>query len=221
MKLTRPQRFLKAIFPALGTRYAASRQLLGRRNSFLYESGWLESLRRDQPCRPDGSPTPWMNHAAIALLEERLASDFDVFEWGSGYSTLFFAQRVRRVTSVEYDKAWHERVSRQAPANVRVLYREQDTDGDYCRAILAESGRYDVVVVDGRDRVNCIRHGLSRLTDRGVLLLDDAQRERYADGIAYAKSQGLRALPFDGPKPLSHRMARTVVFYRPDNCLGI
>jgi hypothetical protein len=205
----------------MGSRFVAGRQLIARRNSYLYETGWMESLRRGQPCRADGSPTPWMNHAVMALLEERLAPDLDVFEWGSGFSTLFFASRVCSVTSVEYDRKWHELVSKQAPSNVRVIYCEQDVDGSYCRAILGDERRYDLVLVDGRDRVNCVRQGATRLTDRGVLLLDDAQRERYADGIAHAKSLGFRALGLEGLKPLSHRMARTIVFYRPGNCLGI
>jgi hypothetical protein len=69
--------------------------------------------------------------------------------------------------------------------------------------------------------VNCLRHGIARLAPRGVILLDDAQRERYAAGREYAQSQGFRALAFNGPKPLTNRLRRTIVFYRPDNCLGL
>jgi hypothetical protein len=34
-----------------------------------------------------------------------------VFEYGSGGSTLFFCDRVKRVVSVEHDAAWHQMVS--------------------------------------------------------------------------------------------------------------
>lgn len=221
MKLSRLDRFLLRVAPWIGVRYVAGRRLVGRRGSFLYETGWMRSLRDGQPCRPDGSPIPWMNYAVVALLDERLQGDLDVFEWGSGASTLYFASRARSVTSVEHDPAWYDRVSRGAPANVRVLLQACDTDGAYCRAIDREPRRYDLIVVDGRDRVNCLMHGLAALSERGVILLDDAQRERYAPAIDHARGLGFRALPLEGAKPLGNRVRRTVLLYRPGNCLGV
>lgn len=221
MKLSRLDSFLLRLVPWVGVRYVAGRRLVGRRGSFLYETGWMQSLRSGQPCRPDGRPIPWMNYAVVALLDERLAGDLDLFEWGSGASTLYFASRVRSVTSVEHDVGWHDRVSRGAPPNARVLFQACDTDGAYCRAIMLEPRRYDVIVVDGRDRVNCLVHGLTALSERGVILLDDAQRERYAPALDHVRGLGFRALPLEGAKPLGNRVRRTVVLYRPGNCLGL
>jgi hypothetical protein len=52
-------------------------------------------------------------------------------------------------------------------------------DGDYCRAIGETGDQYDVVIVDSRDRMNCLKQSISALTSRGVILLDDSQRRRY------------------------------------------
>lgn len=220
-RTTALQRFLMRAVPFIGCRLVACRLLVGRSSSFVYGTGWMESLRRGYPCKPDGSPLPWMNLSVVSLLEERLGADFDIFEWGSGYSTLYFASRVRSVTSVEYDNAWLERVGRQAPANVRILFRADDVGGGYCGTILEDERQYDLVVVDGRDRVNCVRNGLSRLNARGVLLLDDAQRERYAAAVQWAESLGFRSLTLEGVKPGSHRIGRTKIFYRTGNCFGL
>lgn len=53
---------------------------------------------------------PWISFAAISFLEKILNKDMMVFEYGTGGSTMFFANRVKRVVSVEHDPAWYRRV---------------------------------------------------------------------------------------------------------------
>ncbi len=57
------------------------------KNHFLHKSGWMESKKRNYPCRSNGNELPWMNFSVIAFLEERLNKDQSLFEFGSGYST--------------------------------------------------------------------------------------------------------------------------------------
>jgi len=202
-------------------RSRAYRELVKDDQSYLHTTGWMETLRRQYPCRPDGSELPWMNYPVIAFLERRLTPDLDLFEYGSGYSTLFFARHVRSTVSVEHDRAWHDKLQPQLPANARLLFVEMDRDGRYCRSIHETGGSYDFVVVDGRDRVNCLRQAVDRLTARGVVLLDDSQREEYAPGIAFARERGFSVLDFEGLKPTGKVIERTTLFYRRENCLGI
>ena len=54
---------------------------------------------------------PWITFPAMRWLTSYLRPSMSVFEWGSGGSTLFFAQRVARVVSVEYDTAWSAAVT--------------------------------------------------------------------------------------------------------------
>lgn len=51
---------------------------------------------------------PWMTYDAIDFLEEITSEDKNVFEWGSGGSSIFFASRCKQVFSVEHDKKWSE-----------------------------------------------------------------------------------------------------------------
>jgi len=221
MKIYRSEKSLKFIFPIFGTSCLAKRILFRKKDSFLYETGWLESLKRGHPCRQNGEPLPWLNHAITFFLESRLDFKLSLFEWGSGYSTQYFSQKVGTVTSVEHNEKWYEIVKGMAPDNVKILFVDKDIDGQYCRAIHMAGNLYDIVLVDGRDRVNCIREGIEKLSKQGVLLLDDAERDRYKVGIDYAINRGFLALEFEGLKPMGHRIGRTVVFYRPGNCLGI
>jgi predicted O-methyltransferase YrrM len=45
-------------------------------------------------------------------------------------------------------------------------------------------GELDLVVVDGRARVACVRQALPRLASDGVLLLDNADRDEYASVVS-------------------------------------
>jgi hypothetical protein len=212
---------LERLFPTAVLRYRAYRRLILDPSSYLYLTGWMESLKERKPVKKNGTPVPWMNFPVVQFLEERLTLDLNLFEFGSGYSTFFYANRVGSVTSLEYDQKWFELVKSRVPKNVVVLFKEKDVDGDYCRVIASMKTPYDVIIVDGRDRVNCMKQSVFALTPRGVIILDDSQREYYRDGIEFAKEKGFRTIHFEGLKAYGNGLDRTTIFYREGNCLGI
>jgi hypothetical protein len=195
--------------------------LLLRKKSYLYSSGWVESIKRGYPCRADGSELPWINYPAIRLLEERIKNNFRVFEFGSGYSTLFFARLAQTVVSVENDNTWFGNMKSRVPGNVTLLYRKKDKDGFYCRSISEAGGEYDLVLVDGKDRVNCVKQAVGCLSARGVILLDDSERPQYAECMEFMRGKGFRGLILDGLKPTGDEGVSATIFYRERNCLDI
>lgn len=50
---------------------------------------------------------PWLVFSSISFLDTWLKKHMQVFEYGSGGSTLYFAQKTARVISVEHDKEWY------------------------------------------------------------------------------------------------------------------
>jgi len=162
-----------------------------------------------------------MNYAVVAFLERRLNKTLSVFEYGSGYSTLFYARRVRNVISVEYDQAWIASIGPRLPPNASVLFVPDDVDGDYCRAIARSGDSFDVVVVDGKDRENCVKQSMQALSSRGVIVLDDSQRAKYAPAIACAQENGYLTVDFEGLKPTESSWFRSTILYRRENCLGL
>jgi predicted O-methyltransferase YrrM len=217
----RLQKLLLQCMPSLGVALKVHWTLVRNPNSYLQYTGWLESIRRGYPCKPDGSELPWMNYAVISFLEARLQKHFSLFEFGSGFSTIFYSRHVKKVISVEYDPAWFATIRQRAPQNASILLQDYDVDGLYCRTIVKTGQRFDVVIVDGRDRVNCVQQSISCLSADGVILLDDSQRSEYAPGIEYARARGFKALDFEGLKPTGPDMHRTTVLYRSENCLGL
>jgi hypothetical protein len=125
------------------------------------------------------------------------------------------------VTAVEHDAEWAGRVRAEIPENVTLLEVPLERDGDYCRAAARTGEKFDVVVVDGRDRVNCGRNCLGALAEGGVIVWDDSQRRRYRSGLDFLAERGFRRLRFTGLGPIAANDGETSVLYRPSNCFGI
>lgn len=92
---------------------------------------------------------------------------------------------------------------------------------EYARTIARQNRPFDVVVIDGKERERCLEVAPDCLTPGGVILLDDANPAVYGDAIAAVEARGFRVLRFEGLKAGSIGVARTVLFYRPDNVLRI
>lgn len=212
---------LEKLAPRLTLAARAAKLLIADRHSYLHTTGWMRSLAERRPVDASGGDLPWMNFSIATLLDERLRPDFDVFEFGCGASTTFFARRVRRVWSVEHDTAWLERVRARTLPNVVLTGCAADVDGDYCRVLHAAGVPFDIVVVDGVDRPNCMLQASRALSSRGVIVLDDADRPDYNVAISALARLGFKSLAVTGLKATGNLVERTAVFYREGNCLGI
>jgi len=155
----------------------------------------------------------------VAFLATRVASWMEVFEFGCGSSTLWWADRVSKVVSCEHDSAWYATMKSQVGPNVQLELR--NLDQGYASFIEQFPHRFHIAIVDGRDRVNCIKHSLGSLAPDGILLLDNSERPQYLPGIEFLIRQGFRRLDFEGPVPIVSERSMTTIFYKRENCLNI
>ena len=133
---------------------------------------------------------PWWSFGAVKYLDARLKPDSEVFEFGSGGSTIFIGARVRSLTCVEDDPEWVELVSRAGEKrrlrSISILhkpldFRKPETFAK-CDYLLSVSGKtYDVIVVDGREwseqsRYLCFWLAENHIKTGGVIVLDDSSR---------------------------------------------
>lgn len=212
---------IRKIVPGLFAMARGFKSLYSSR-SYLVQCGYMRSHREKRPCSLDGSPLPWMNYGMIDFLENRLRLSHRLFEYGSGYSTQFYAKFVGSITSVEHDKGWFESVMPSCSDNATLLYRELSEHNDeYIQALKSTAKTYDVVIVDGRQRVKCLHEAIQCLTDKGVVILDDSQRDRYQEGIDAMLARGFKRLDFKGLKPAGLQLHQSTVFYKENNCFDI
>jgi SAM-dependent methyltransferase len=187
----------------------------------LKEDGWFRSYKEDTCVDAEGYPLPWMTYPSIEFLKNRIRKDMIVFEYGCGESTLWWASRVKEVVSVEHNKDWFEKVLHRIPANVNIFHIGLEYGGSYSRKIMEYRDKFDIVVIDGRDRVNCVLNALDALKPDGVIIFDNSDRKEYEKGYEYLLKSGFRKIEFVGFAPISCVKAETGIFFRKNNCLGI
>jgi SAM-dependent methyltransferase len=201
---------------------ARLRSLLSfNKKGYLKEIGWFSALERQSPVDRHGNPIPWVTYSFIDFIKERITKAHSVFEFGSGNSTYFYAKYAGKVVSVEHDQDWYNKIINTKPENAEMIFTELKTDGDYCRMPVKLGTKFDVIIVDGRDRVNCCKQAVDALTPGGVVVLDDSERDFYSEALIFLKEKGFKQLSFSGISPGLFYNKATSVFYKADNCLGI
>jgi len=201
---------------------AREKRLIGfETDGYLHDIGWLESMDTDSVIDAQGKPIPWLTYPFISFVGARLNKSHQIFEFGSGNSTLYYAEKVASVDSVEHDKFWYDKIKTSVPQNSTLYFCDMDYGGAYCQYAEKTGKQYDIIVVDGRDRVNCCKNSVSALKPGGVIVLDDSNRETYREGAAFLENQGFKRLDFWGLAPMVTYLKCTSVFYRDNNCLGI
>lgn len=188
---------------------------------YLDEIGWFNAYDNKSPVDGEGNPIPWVTYSFIDFIKDRIKKSQSVFEFGSGNSTFFYAKYAGLVVSVEHDKGWYDMIVSKKPENAEMIFCELVRDGDYCRMPIKLEEKFDILIVDGRDRVNCCKQAVKAVSDNGVIVLDDSEREFYQEGITFLKKAGYKELLFSGISPGLFYRKSTSVFYRPDNCLDI
>lgn len=182
----------------------------------LRRRGWFESFN-EVSVGGAGDPIPWTPYAFIDFINARLPDTANVFEYGSGSSTIWYAKRAESIVAVEDNEQWYEQVDTRLPPNAEVVFRQEDM---YPKAI-NNFGTFELIVIDGSNRNQCATEALPRLTADGVVIWDDSYNDAWSDGYAYLRENGFREIFFQGMGPVTANLQRTSIFYRDNNCLNI
>jgi len=188
---------------------------LGRAGVMLWREGWFRSCLEGRAVDADGRARPWMTYPALDYLSRKDCSLLRVFEYGAGQSTLWWGLRVRELVSCEHDSAYADALRPLLPPNAQMVVRPLSGQGvAYSDAPSEFPPCFDLIVVDGRRRVECLRRAPAFLCESGALILDDSQRPEYAEGVADLLAQGFRGIDFWGFGPVNGFKWCTSLFYR-------
>ena len=169
-----------------------------RKSGYLKKVGWFRSDKEQLPIENNGCPIPWMTYPSISFLEKRINKEMIVFEYGCGNSTLWLANRVKHVISCEHDKQWYEEMKKMIPSNVDLFHAELHIDDSYAKKITEYKRKFDIVILYGRDRVNCAKNALHSLKEGGVIVWDNSDRTSYKEGFEYLFEKGFKKIDFEG-----------------------
>lgn len=180
---------------------------------------------------------PWWTYRAIDIVDAWLVNrpkPVRVFEYGSGASTLWLADRADEVISIEHHAGFATVMEPALSARTEVTFRlieprrssspsigsakpgHHGLDfADYVRSIDAEPGSFDLIVIDGRAREACLTIASPRLSPGGLIVFDNSHRTRYQQAIRASSMHERRlpgltpTLPYpDQTSLLTHRLRR-------------
>lgn len=166
--------------------------------SFSWNSGHFLATLTGRGCDSQGRPLPKYTYPAVDLLlsKQYLMKDWSVLEFGAGYSTLWWEQRVRRVVSMERSPKWAEIVQQRLtrPQNVQLIHAESD------EAFLAvPSGeKFNVIIVDAQPRIKAAELARELLAEGGVIIVDNSDHRSLAPMCDMLRSSNFKRVDFYG-----------------------
>jgi hypothetical protein len=170
---------------------------------FSLRTGHWRSSFRTKAVSASGLPVPWYTYPCIDFLKYRSYENRAVLEFGSGQSTLWWAQRAARVVAVEGDASWFEILEPEVPSNVE-LHLVNDDDLPSClkdvkRVLAAQSnGKFDVVVIDGLQRSGLVDVAVRSVKEDGIIVCDNAESYGFYEAF---KDRDFHRVDFFGNAP--------------------
>lgn len=203
---------------------------------FKYLKSMLE-VRKNGYWNGVKAGTPWVSFRALSALDRMPLRSASVFEFGAGGSTIFFAERAATVISVEHNPRWHEEVAsllaERALSNVECRLAEAQNgvvSGEFLSHRIEYAGMsfsnyvsqiddvpdesLDLVFVDGRARVACIKRSISKIKSGGRIVLDNGDRKEYQSIVNELETLGWRVSRYSGFTPGIVALDETIVFER-------
>ena len=178
---------------------------------------------------------PWWTFGSIDAIEGFIRSKpggARAFEFGPGASTFWLAKRCASVSFVEHDAQWWSifgaMVARlpnakgvlvkpvpPAAGSPRCASGREGWTGleftPYVEAIRAADPPFDIIVVDGRARNDCLAEAEAHLAPGGMIVFDNSNRSRYREAIA---KSSLRKTRYNGLAPALPYPSQTTILTR-------
>jgi hypothetical protein len=197
--------------------YLAYRLL--QRNSYVRSSGWGVTVKEVRCIDHNLSPMPWITYSAFDFLDEKVNRSLNIFEYGSGSSTAYWASKCNTVVSVEHDYTWYN-TTRQTISNLsNASVHFKNLGDEYISFIKKQNIDFDIILIDGRMRVECIYASISKLKKSGIIILDNSERLRYREGILHLIEQGFHQIKFTGMSPMVDYECETSIFFKDLNSI--
>lgn len=122
---------------------------------------------------------PWLTYGAVIALEEVIKPDFKILEFGSGGSTIFFANNAESVFSFESNENWYNMVKKSLSTkkikNVEIIYADRKTTSSTVKTF--QDNYFDIILVDSDPqrsrRLQVANMAIPKLKIGGFLILDN------------------------------------------------
>lgn len=184
-------------------------------NKESWRKSFLEGFSQDE----HGNPVPWMSYPAIEFLKNNLTKDHEIFEYGCGASTLFFAKRVKKVFGVETNSRWRDVILSLSKddSNIEINLMPDGLENPAYENFAKNSGRkFDFIIIDSLKRFESAKNSITALKPGGTIILDDSERPNYKKIFDFFAQNNFTKTDFPGIAPGQLRIKNTTFFKAPN-----
>ncbi len=158
---------------------------------------------------------PWYNYPLITFLQSYIKPSMNIFEFGTGCSTIFYAQKLCNVFGVECNAEWITKVQELATKHnlhERIAVEFCAKSHEMARYInnVEASIKFDAIVVDSYNRIECLIEAKKR--GAKIIILDNSERPNLEP--AHEVMQGFDVLKFKGVGPNRNVESESLVFHK-------
>lgn len=190
---------------------------LGSLFSNLELRGYFESLQSGISQR-DGLPYPLLTYPFIDFIENHDFSNYELIEFGSGQSTLFFENIFKIVKSYETDKQWYEFMRGKLKKTQYILIgTEQLENGNF--EINTTNTSNALVLVDAACNRYKLTFNIINKINPTFIVLDNS--EWYRNTAELLQKNKFFEIPFWGFKNSEHWESCTSLFISLDKQIGL
>ena len=163
-------------------------------NKLRTEYGFLESSKKNIPVNDKDEIIPMYTYPCYEWLNSIDWTDSKVFEYGTGYSTTWWQNKNVDYHAVEDNKQWYDMIKDKTHIKHEPEYNK------YSQSIYNYDFKFDVIVIDGIVRFDCIKPALEKIKDDGVIIFDNS--DWHKDSKEKLDKSDLIPVHFHGFKPL-------------------
>ena len=140
-------------------------------NKLRNDYGFLESTRDDVPVNNKNKIMPIYTYPCYEWLDSIDWTGSKVFEFGTGYSSIWWQNKKADYYGVEDNREWYDRTIKSGLKKVKY-----ETDlKKYMKRVYDYDFKFDVIVIDGQVRFDCIKPALEKIKDNGIIILDNSE----------------------------------------------
>ena len=181
------------------------------------EYGQFRTIKNWACIDKNGNPVPWFTYPAIEYLNCLDLSGCSVFEYGMGYSTLYWLSKTNKVISIEHDENWYNKTMKLSLNNEKLTCYFCKDENEYVLALEKFNQFFDIIVIDGKWRRKCAESALRHIKSFGGGMLIFYNSDWYPNTINFLRD-GLKWIEIDfaGFGPINSYTWVTTIFINPE-----
>jgi hypothetical protein len=160
------------------------------------EFGFLESSKNNVPVSGDGEIMPLYTYPCYEYLRSITWTESNIFEFGCGYSSIWWGNQKANVHGVESEQSWVDRINPSGQFKISV----EENVYNYTTSIYEHNILFDVIIIDGMYRYDCVEPSLECLADGGMIVVDNS--DWHTNTKELLDQSALLPIHFHGFKPI-------------------